>query len=168
VGDRPIVLQLAGGYGVGPIGELFRALLDVQVPMEIVVVTAHNTIGRKHLEEIAVPPRHRAKILGFTREIDDLMAVADLVVSKPGGLTTSETLARGAGMLIVNPVPGQEERNSDYLLENGAAIKVNHLPTLAYKVTEVLQAPERLATRPFSRASKGSASKLDRSVCSPF
>jgi processive 1,2-diacylglycerol beta-glucosyltransferase len=145
VGDRPILLQLAGGYGVGPIVDLYRALLDIQAPLEIVVVTAHNSTARKHLEEIAVPPRHRAKILGFTTEIDELMAVADLVVSKPGGLTTSETLARGAGMVIVNPVPGQEERNSDYLLENGAAIKVNHLETLAYKVTEVLRDPERLA-----------------------
>jgi len=56
------------------------------------------------------------------------MAVADLVVSKPGGLTTSETLARGAVMVIVNPIPGQESRNSDFLLENGAAIKITSLP----------------------------------------
>ncbi len=73
------------------------------------------------------------------------MAVADLVVSKPGGLTTSETLARGAVMVIVNPIPGQESRNSDYLLENGAAIKVNNLATLAYKVGGLLDDPKRLA-----------------------
>src|SRR5438132_4776537 len=145
VGDRPILLQLAGGYGVGPIGDLYRALLEVQVPLEIVVVTGHNAAARAHLEQVPFPPRHRVKILGFTTQIDELMAVADLVVSKPGGLTTSETLARGAGMVIVNPVPGQEERNSDYLLENGAAIKVNHLPTLALKVTNVLRDPSRLA-----------------------
>jgi processive 1,2-diacylglycerol beta-glucosyltransferase len=145
VGDRPILLQLAGGHGVGPIEELFRALLDVEVPSELVVVTAHNTTAKKHLEALPIPSRHRVKILGFTTQMDELMAVADLVVSKPGGLTTSETLARGAGMVVVNPVPGQEERNSDYLLENGAAIKVNHLPTLALKVTEVLRHPERLA-----------------------
>jgi processive 1,2-diacylglycerol beta-glucosyltransferase len=145
VGDRPILLQLAGGHGVGPIEQLFRALLDVEVPSEIVVVTAHNTTAKKHLEALPVASRHRVKILGFTKAMDELMAVADLVVSKPGGLTTSETLARGAGMVIVNPVPGQEERNSDYLLENGAAIKVNHLQTLALKVTEVLRDPNRLA-----------------------
>jgi processive 1,2-diacylglycerol beta-glucosyltransferase len=71
--------------------------------------------------------------------------VADLVVSKPGGLTTSETLARGAVMVIVNPIPGQESRNSDFLLENGAAIKANNLATLAYKVTTLLRDRERLA-----------------------
>ena len=67
-----------------------------------------------------------------------------MVVSKPGGLTTSETLARGALMVIVNPIPGQESRNSDFLLENGAAIKVNNLGTLRYKVELLLQDAARL------------------------
>ena len=80
-------------------------------------------------------------MLGFTDKIDELMAVADLVVSKPGGLTTSETLAPGAVMVIVNPIPGQESRNSDYLLENGAAIKVNNIGTLAYKIDSLLGDP---------------------------
>ncbi len=83
--------------------------------------------------------------MGFTTDIDELMAAADLVVSKPGGLTTSEALARGAAMVIVNPIPGQESRNSDFLLENGAAIKVNNVATLAYKVTVLFREPERLA-----------------------
>src|SRR6202022_4023125 len=100
---------------------------------------------KKELEAIAPPPRHRTKVLGFTDQIDELMAAADLVVSKPGGLTTSETLARGAAMVIVNPIPGQESRNSDFLLENGAAIKVNTLATLAYKVGKRLDEPERLS-----------------------
>src|SRR5436305_4402666 len=73
------------------------------------------------------------------------MAVADLVVSRPGGLTTSETLARGAVMVIINPIPGQETRNSDYLLENGAAIKANTTPALTYKVHALLGDPARLA-----------------------
>ena len=85
------------------------------------------------------------KIFGFTDKIDELMTAADLVLSKPGGLTTSETLARGAAMVIVNPIPGQETRNSDFLLESGAAIKVNNIATLAHKVTALLRDPERLA-----------------------
>ena len=58
------------------------------------------------------------------------MAVADLVLTKPGGLTTSEVLACGAAMAVVNPIPGQESRNSDFLLENGAAIKINNIGTM--------------------------------------
>jgi processive 1,2-diacylglycerol beta-glucosyltransferase len=144
VGDRPVVLQLAGGFGVGPIEQIYRAILDVEVPLEVVAITGKNESAKKQLETVQAPPRHRTKVMGFTKEIDELMGAADLVLSKPGGLTTSETLARGAAMVIVNPIPGQESRNSDFLLENGAAIKVNNVATLAYKVTSLLREPERL------------------------
>jgi processive 1,2-diacylglycerol beta-glucosyltransferase len=73
------------------------------------------------------------------------MAAADLVVSKPGGLTVAETLARGAVLVMVQPVPGQESRNSDYLLENGAAVKANNLPQLVLKVDALLADADRLA-----------------------
>ena len=144
-GDRPVFLQLSGGFGVGPIVELYRALLDVTKPIELVAIAGRNEAVRKELEAVEVPPRHRVKLLGFTDQIDEYMAVADVVVSKPGGLTTSETLARGAAMVVVNPIPGQESRNSDYLLENGAAIKANNLGTLAYKIDNLLQDASRLA-----------------------
>lgn len=144
VGDRPVVLQLAGGFGVGPIEKLFRALLDVEVPLEVVTVAGRNEKVKERLQALAKHPRHRVKILGFTEQIDELMGCADLVMSKPGGLTTSETLARGAAMVIVNPIPGQESRNSDFLLENSAAIKVNNIATLAHKVTLLLRDPDRL------------------------
>jgi processive 1,2-diacylglycerol beta-glucosyltransferase len=144
VGDRPVVLHLTGGMGVGPIEKVFRALLQVEVPLEIVTITGRNVRAIGELEKVPVPPRHRARILGYTTEMEQFMAVADLVVSKPGGLTTSETLASGAAMAVVTPIPGQESRNSDFLLENGAAIKVNQIATLAYKVTALLSEPERL------------------------
>lgn len=137
-GDRPVVLQLAGGFGVGPIERITQALVSVETPIDLVVVSGKNEQVRKRLEELSAPPHQRLKVLGFTKEIDELMLAADLVVSKPGGLTTSETLARGAVMVIVNPIPGQESRNSDYLLESGAAIKANNIGTLGYKVTQLL------------------------------
>jgi processive 1,2-diacylglycerol beta-glucosyltransferase len=145
VGDRPVVLQLSGGFGVGPIEKLYRALLSVEEPLEILVVTGRNVAAKAQLEAVKASARHRVKLLGFTDQIDELMAAADLVVSKPGGLTTSETLARGAAMVVVNPIPGQESRNSDYLLENGAAIKANNMATLSHKVTALVRNPERLA-----------------------
>jgi len=138
VGDRPVVLQLAGGFGVGPVEQIYSSLLSIERPLEIVVVAGKNAAAKAKLEKIDVPKRHRAKVIGFTTEIDELMTVADLVVSKPGGLTTSEVLARGAAMVIVNPIPGQESRNSDYLLENGAAVKVNNVATMAHKLGELL------------------------------
>jgi processive 1,2-diacylglycerol beta-glucosyltransferase len=144
-GSRPVVLQLAGGFGVGPIEKLYRALLDVALPLEILVVAGRNEKARARLASVDSPARHRARVLGFTDQIDELMAAADVIVSKPGGLTTSETLARGAAMVIVNPIPGQESRNSDFLLENGAAIKVNNIATLPHKLTALLRDEERLA-----------------------
>jgi processive 1,2-diacylglycerol beta-glucosyltransferase len=99
---------------------------------------------KDQLGKIKPPARHKVKVMGFTKEIDELMQAADLVVSKPGGLTTSEVLARGAVMVIVNPIPGQESRNSDYLLESGAAIKANNLATLGYKVNALLRDPAEL------------------------
>jgi processive 1,2-diacylglycerol beta-glucosyltransferase len=145
-GDRPIVLQLSGGFGVGPIEQLFRALLDVKTPLQIVTVTGKNEEARQQLANVKRPSRHRVKVMGFTDQIDELMAVADIVLSKPGGLTSSETLARGAAMAIVNPIPGQESRNSDYLLEHGAAIKVNNVGTMAHKLEELLSDQSSLAS----------------------
>jgi processive 1,2-diacylglycerol beta-glucosyltransferase len=144
-GDRAIVVQLAGGFGVGPIAKLFHALLQAEVPIQLVSIAGRNENLKAELEKMPVPPRHKVQVLGFTKDIDELMNVADLVVSKPGGLTTSETLARGAVMVIVNPIPGQESRNSDYLLESGAAIKVNNTATIAHKITQLLADKERLA-----------------------
>lgn len=145
VGDRPVVLQLAGGFGVGPIEKLYRELLKVERPLDLVVIAGRNEALKSRLEALPKSTRHRTHLLGFTDKIDELMAAADVVVSKPGGLTTSETLARGATMVVVNPIPGQESRNSDFLLENGAAIKGNNLGTLAYKVGTLLDDPARLA-----------------------
>jgi processive 1,2-diacylglycerol beta-glucosyltransferase len=156
VGDRPVVLQLAGGFGVGPIARLYGGLLDVEHSLDLVVIAGRNEKVKAELAALRPPPRHRARVLGFTDQIDEWMAAADLVVSKPGGLTTSETLARGAAMVIVNPIPGQESRNSDYLLENGAAIKVNNVATLACKVDALLADPRRLG------ALRANAARLGR------
>jgi processive 1,2-diacylglycerol beta-glucosyltransferase len=144
-GDRPIILQLSGGFGVGPVDQLLQQVLEVKTPVEVVVVAGRNEELRRRLELVKPPARHRLVVIGFTEKMDELMAIADLVVSKPGGLTTSEALACGAAMAVVNPIPGQESRNSDFLLENGAALKINSLGTLPFKLDSVLADPSRLA-----------------------
>jgi processive 1,2-diacylglycerol beta-glucosyltransferase len=144
VGDRPVVLQLAGGFGVGPIQRIFESILSIEQPLEVVVVAGKNEKVRKQLAAIKPPKQHRVKVIGFTTEMHELMTAADLVVTKPGGLTSSEVLACGAAMAIVNPIPGQESRNSDYLLENGAAIKINNLGTLAFRLSRLLAQPDEL------------------------
>jgi processive 1,2-diacylglycerol beta-glucosyltransferase len=104
---------------------------------------------KKRLARLAARIKPDAKVLvtpvGYTREMDELMAASDLVLGKPGGLTTSEALAKGLVFCIVNPIPGQEERNSDHLLEAAVAIRCNNLPTLTYKLDRLLADPVRFA-----------------------
>src|ERR1700722_12593021 len=82
----------------------------------------------------------------FTTDMDKYMAAADLLVGKAGGLTTSEALSRVLPMALIEPIPGQEERNSDHLLETGAAIRCNNLPAAAWKIAKLLDDPARLAS----------------------
>ena len=74
------------------------------------------------------------------------MAAADLLVGKAGGLTSAEALARGLGLVIVNPIPGQEERNADHFLEEGVAIRCNNIPALAFKIDRLLADKKRFST----------------------
>ena len=144
--DRPVVLQLAGGFSISRVRDVHRGILDCRLPLHVVAICGRNARAKAQFEAVACPSRHRRSIIGFTREIDEFMAAADVIVSKPGGLTSSEALARGTPMLIIDPIPGQESRNSDYLLEHGAAIKCNNLASLTYKLTHLLTTPGRLAS----------------------
>jgi processive 1,2-diacylglycerol beta-glucosyltransferase len=100
---------------------------------------------KKHLESVSKPDDTvRVIPVGYTKAMDEYMTASDLIVGKPGGLTTCEALAKGLVFVIVNPIPGQEERNSDHLLENGAAIRSNNPMTLGYKIEKLLDDPARL------------------------
>jgi processive 1,2-diacylglycerol beta-glucosyltransferase len=144
-GGIPVVVQAAGGQGTGPIEDVYRALLASAVPSELVVVCGRNEDGRRSLMKIRPPSRHRVKILGFTDRMRELMAAADLLVTKPGGLTVSEALACGLPMALVSPIPGQEERNADYLLENGAAVKADAPAALTGQIEDLLSSQARLS-----------------------
>ena len=143
--DAPVVLLLCGGFGVGPIEQLLAALLDMPAAAQLVVIAGRNEALRARLERRAQASQRSARIVGFTDEMHVWMRAADLVVTKPGGLTVAESLACGVPMVIVNPIPGQESRNSDFLLENRAAIKVNNAQLLGFRVGRLLGDAPRLA-----------------------
>lgn len=144
-GRRKVLLQLAGGAGLGPVEEVFEQLLGVEPDCDLVVVAGRNETARRRLCERAQSTRQRVHVLGYTDRIQDLMRAADLVVTKPGGLTTSEALACRVPLVVVNPIPGQETRNADYVLENGAGIKANALSGLGPKVAALLADAHRLS-----------------------
>jgi processive 1,2-diacylglycerol beta-glucosyltransferase len=145
-----IILISAGGYGIGPVEQLVRDLLALQKPWQIVAIAGKAEKVQKRLAEIARGagslPGGAARLcpVGFTSEMDQYMAAADLLIGKAGGLTTSEALARALPMALIEPIPGQEERNADHLLEAGAAIRCNNLPTAAWKIAGLLNDPLRL------------------------
>ena len=147
--DRFTILVSAGGFGVGPVGHMMQALARLQHSARVVAVCGRNEALKAELSEaIQTFPKRSAvsfTLMGFTTEMDELMTAADLFVGKPGGLTTSEAMAKGLPMVVINPIPGQEERNSDHLLEEGVAIRCNNLPALAFKIDTLLDTPGKLA-----------------------
>ena len=148
--DKLTILVSAGGFGVGNIEFLLRALADLQTPAQILAICGRNEELKNKLEKLSAASLNNERVtfksIGFTTEMDEYMSAADLIVGKPGGLTTSEAMAKNLIFVIVNPIPGQEERNSDHLLEKGCAIKCNNLPVLAYKIDELIKDTARFET----------------------
>jgi processive 1,2-diacylglycerol beta-glucosyltransferase len=144
--DRFTVLVSAGGFGVGPVETLIAQLQDMHgIPggAQVVAIAGRSEELKAKLDRLAKKAHAdgtvRVHPIGFTKQMDEYMAAADILISKPGGMTTSEAMARGLPMCVVNPIPGQEERNSDHLLEAGVAIKCNNPPTLGWKLQELLR-----------------------------
>jgi processive 1,2-diacylglycerol beta-glucosyltransferase len=148
--DKLTILVSAGGFGVGNVEHLLRALSDLKTPAQVLAICGRNEELKTKLEELSTRKLNNNKVtfkpIGYTTQMDEHMSAADLIVGKPGGLTTSEAMAKNLIFVIVNPIPGQEERNSDHLLEKGCAIKCNNLPTLAFKIDELLNDPARVET----------------------
>lgn len=144
--DRPTILLSAGGFGVGPIEHIVKSVMAIKHPAQILAMCGRNDELRIRLNELNERTESNVlvKAVGYTTEMDEYMAASDIVLGKPGGLTTSEALTKGLVFAIVNPIPGQEERNADHLLEEGAAIRCNNLPTLAYKIDKLLSNPTKL------------------------
>jgi processive 1,2-diacylglycerol beta-glucosyltransferase len=143
--DTPTVILSLGGFGVGRIDTLLGALRAIRRPVQILAMCGRNEELKKRLDrEAKTEDMARITAVGYTKAMDEYMTASDLIVGKPGGLTTCEALAKGLAFVIVDPIPGQEERNSDHLLENGAAIRSNNPATLGYKIEQLLGNTERL------------------------
>ena len=112
---------------------------------DLVVVSGRNEKLRRKIAALKAPRGVRLVPLGFVTNMHEITAVVDLMISKPGGLTSSECLARRLPMLIVDPIPGQEERNATYLLEAGAAWQASTLDSLDFKLGRLLAEPKHLA-----------------------
>jgi len=99
---------------------------------------------RDEIITLVAPHAERYRVIGYTTDMPNLMRVATLFVGKPGGLSSSECMAAGLPMVMIKPIPGQEMRNSDFLLEEGVAVRCNYETTVGYKLDWLLEDPERV------------------------
>lgn len=144
-GREPVVLVMGGGQGLGPLRRLVERLGHMaDLPLQLIVVTGTNRRLLRHLERAARKFRNPAAILGHVDNVHELMGIADLVLTKAGGLTTAEALARSLPMLLLRPLPGQEAKNADFLLRQGAAVRAQTVDEAVILLRHLLMHPAKL------------------------
>ena len=147
LGLRPTpktVLMAAGGFGMVKVDELVAMLADAVDDVQFLVIAGRNKKLEKSLRTVADARPGKIVPFGFVSNMHELMAASDFMVTKCGGLTSTECLVMSVPMIIVNPIPGQEERNADFLLESGAALRANSPAHLLFKVRKLLDNPSLL------------------------
>lgn len=136
--DLPAILMMGGGQGLGPILEAVLKLDGILRPFQILVVTGSNESLYHRLIARIPSLRHPVRVFGHIDFVAELMTVATLIVTKPGGLTSSEALAKGLPIVALSPIPGQEVKNAACLVEEGAARLVTDLEALPAVVEDLL------------------------------
>jgi processive 1,2-diacylglycerol beta-glucosyltransferase len=130
--ERATVLLLSGGFGVGPMVEALESFRGSRAEISLVVVAGKNAELEAKCRALAATLPVPVTVHGFVTNMHEWMDAADLIVTKPGGLTTTEVLAKGKPMALVSPIPGQEQRNCEYLLEAGAAVRLYDVGDAAF------------------------------------
>ena len=143
--SRPTVLMMGGGAGLGNFAYLATRLLAIDPGLQLMVLTGRNVPLLQKLAKLAAATPERFIVHGHTSQVEQFMACADLIVTKPGGLTSAECLAAGLPMVANAPIPGQEERNADYLVEQGVAVRAIDAVGVEFQVRQLLADPDRLA-----------------------
>lgn len=143
--DLPVILIMGGGQGLGPIKEIMQALDKLSRPAQLIVVSGTNRKLYSWLKNNKPNFTKPVFIMGYTEQINDLMAISSFIITKPGGLTSAEALSKLLPIIIVKPLPGQESLNTQFLLEAGVAQKVNSFIELRSLAEELLSNSTKLA-----------------------
>jgi processive 1,2-diacylglycerol beta-glucosyltransferase len=143
--DAPLIALFGGGVEPRRVRRMVTMLLESAEPATLVVVAGRSAELTDALSDLSDGPQVQLRLLGKIDYVDDLVAASDLVITKSGGLIVSEVLARGAPMLIVDPIPGQEEWNADFVAGSGAGIQLRQPEAVPPAALFLLSQPERLA-----------------------
>ncbi|HZJ57723.1 MAG TPA: glycosyltransferase, partial [Clostridia bacterium] len=141
VEDKTTVFIMGGSMGYGDLESILMDLDDLDMDFQIISVCGSNKNLKKRIDGMII--RKRIHNFGFVDNIDIIMDAADCIITKPGGLTTSESLAKGIPMILINPIPGQEERNMEFLINNGLAIMVTETYPAGEALYQLMNNPWR-------------------------
>ncbi|MBA4312047.1 MAG: hypothetical protein C0417_05410 [Chlorobiaceae bacterium] len=148
--DQFTILVLSGGFGMGRVSDIVERINTTLSEMDnrkfnLLIVCGKNEKLRSEIEAIQFPHNIFPTIYGFVDNIHELMDASDLLISKSGGLTSSEAMAKSLPILIVEPIPGQESRNADIIVEHGAGWKSINVWNLGYKLKQIFERPSMIA-----------------------
>jgi processive 1,2-diacylglycerol beta-glucosyltransferase len=154
------VLIMGGGQGLGPIKTIVKSLERVKEPIQEMIVAGTNKKLYRSLKKKIRKYKKKIQLFGYVNNINELMAAADIVITKPGGITTSEALAKKLPILILKPLPGQEMNNCTYLVQQKAGIKIDKPQKIHHIIDDLIANPEKLnsLSHAASRISKPEAS----------
>jgi processive 1,2-diacylglycerol beta-glucosyltransferase len=138
-----VILVMGGGLGLGPVTTTIRQLARLGPDLTVVVIGGQNVRLQRTVCQAAKALPYQTRVLGFVDNVVDYMLASDVLLTKPGGLTTSEALSAELPMILVTPLPGQEERNATYLARSGAALRLTRDGDIAAAVSTVLHDPAR-------------------------
>jgi processive 1,2-diacylglycerol beta-glucosyltransferase len=142
----PVVLVMAGAYAMlGGVLDVTRVLARFPMPIQVLVVCGYDRRLAGQVRARADGSPHPFHVVGYVDTVEELMAVSDILVTKAGGVTISEALVERLPMLIYRPIPGQEQGNTRFLLERGAALAPQTPDELARDLAALLGDPRRLA-----------------------
>lgn len=142
--SRPTVLFLTGGFAAGPLWEAVSGIWAQRRDVQVLAVCGRNERLRRAVDRVDRPEGAVLHALGFVAEVADLMAVSDLVVSKSGGITTSECMAVGKPLLVSGHIAGQEERNADAVMAAGAGLRALTPEEICWRIGRLLSDPAAL------------------------
>lgn len=142
--DTPTLLIMGGGHGLGPIRWIMESLEKIPLDLQEIVVTGANKKLYSLLSKNLTRFKKRIRLFSYANNVNELMGISDIIITKPGGITTAEALAKRLPMIIVNPLPGQEANNTIYLTEKGAAIKIENTRDINFVVEDLLTSPDKL------------------------
>ncbi len=143
--DKFTVLIMGGSLGFGDIRKAFLSFLNCEKDIQTIVVAGKNKKLKLQLENYLGQYKKNIHLVGYSNEIYTLMDIADIIVTKPGGMTITEALIKELPIFIMSPIPGQEERNSHFLTSTGAAESISKDADVYTLIRKLIDNPYKLA-----------------------